>query len=216
MAYSMIHLEVAYWLLNKWDWIKNPGDFLVGAVAPDAVHFCENYQVQMKEKSHIWDCGPRWGITEESNKWESNVMRFWEENKGADNRDFIAGYCVHILTDIQNDIKIWRPFRQMNLEGTNVEEVYHIYGQEAYESDQWLYQTNPHSSHIMKLLESGRVYSIENCIGKEEIEKLIQYMLTEEYVKKETYDISGFRYCNDKVILGFIEECTEWLAERLK
>ena len=132
MAYSMIHLEVAYRLLNKWDWIKNPGDFLVGAVAPDAVHFCEDYQVQMKEKSHIWDCGPRWGITEDSNKWESNVMRFWEENKGADNRDFIAGYCVHILTDIQNDIKIWRPFRQMNLEGTNVEEVYHIYGKEAF------------------------------------------------------------------------------------
>ena len=42
MAYSMIHLEVAYRLLNKWDWIKNPGDFLVGAIAPDAVHFCEN------------------------------------------------------------------------------------------------------------------------------------------------------------------------------
>ncbi len=216
MAYSMIHLEVAYRLLNKWDWIKNPGDFLVGSVAPDAVHFCENYQIQMKEKSHIWDCGPRWGITEDSNKWESNVMRFWEESKDADNRDFIAGYCVHILTDIQNDIKIWRPFRQMNLEGTNVEEVYHIYGKEASESDQWLYQTNPHSSHIMELLENGRVYSIENCIGKEEIEKLIQYMLTEEYVKKEIYDISGFRYCNDKVILGFIEECTEWLAERLK
>ena len=216
MAYSMIHLEVAYRLLNKWNWIKNPGDFLVGAVAPDAVHFCENYQIQMKEKSHIWDCGPRWGITEDPDKWESNAMHFWEENKSADNRDFIAGYCVHILTDIQNDIKIWRPFRQMNLEGTNVEEVYHIYGKEASESDQWLYQTNPHSSHIMELLENGRVYSIENCIGKEEIEKLIQYMLTEEYVKKETYDISGFRYCNDKVILGFIEECTEWLAERLK
>lgn len=216
MAYSIIHLEVAYRLLSKWDWIKNPGDFLVGAVAPDAVHFCENYQVQMKEKSHIWDCGPRWGITEESNKWESNVMRFWEENKGADNRDFIAGYCVHILTDIQNDIKIWRPFRQMNTVGMTVEEVYYIYGKEARESDQWLYQTSLHSEHIMELLAGGRVYSIADCIGQGEINKLIQYMLTEEYVKKEIYDISGFRYCNDKVILGFIEECTEWLADRLK
>ena len=216
MAYSIIHLEVAYRLLAKWDWIKNPGDFLVGAVAPDAVHFCENYQIQMKEKSHIWDCGPRWGITEDSNKWESNVMRFWEENKGADNRDFIAGYCVHILTDIQNDIKIWRPFRQMNTVGMTVEEVYYIYGKEARESDQWLYQTSLHSEHIMELLAGGRAYSIADCIGQGEINKLIQYMLTEEYAKKEIYDISGFQYCNDKVILGFIEECTEWLAERLK
>lgn len=143
-------------------------------------------------------------------------MRFWEENKSADNRDFIAGYCVHILTDIQNDIKIWRPFRQMNTVEMTVEEVYYIYGKEARESDQWLYQTSPYSSHIMGLLENGRAYSIENCIGKEEIEKLIQYMLTEEYEKKENYDISKFKYCNDKVILGFIEECTEWLAGKLK
>lgn len=216
MAYSMVHMEVAYRLLAKWEWIENPGDFLVGAVAPDAVHFCKNYQIQMKEKSHIWDCGPRWGITEDSNKWESNVMRFWEKNKGADNRDFIAGYCVHILTDIQNDIKIWRPFRQMNTVGMTVEEVYYIYGKEARESDQWLYQTSLHSEHIMELLAGGRAYSIADCIGQGEINKLIQYMLTEEYVKKEIYDISGFRYCNDKVILGFIEECTEWLADRLK
>ena len=216
MAYSMVHLEVAYRLLNNWNWIKAPGDFLVGAIAPDAVHFCENYQIQMKEKSHIWDCGPRWGITEDPDKWEANALRFWEENKDADNKDFIAGYCVHILTDIYNDIKIWSPFRRMNLAGTNVEEVYHIYGKEASESDQWLYQTSLHSEHIMELLAGGRAYSIADCIGQGEINKLIQYMLTEEYVKKEIYDISGFRYCNDNVILGFIEECTEWLAERMK
>ena len=216
MAYSMIHLEVAYRLLNKWDWIKNPGDFLVGAVAPDAVHFCENYQIRMKEKSHIWDCGPRWGITEDPDKWESDVMRFWEENKDADNKDFIAGYCVHILTDIHNALKIWKPFQEENIKGTNVEEAYHIYGKEAYESDQWLYQTSPHSKKIIELLASGSAYPIEDCIGKEEIEKKIQYMLREEYGKTEIYDIRGFRYCNDKVILGFIEECTDWLAERLK
>ena len=64
--------------------------------------------------------------------------------------------------------------------------------------------------------EPAPAASSGGVMSQEEIEKLIQYMLTEEYVKKEIYDISGFRYCNDKVILGFIEECTEWLAERLK
>jgi hypothetical protein len=104
----------------------------------------------------------------------------------------------------------------MNLAGTNVEEVYHIYGKEAFESDQWLYQTSSHSGRIMELLMSGNAYSIAGCIGQEEIEKKIQCMLREEYGKTEIYDISGFRYCNDKVILGFIEECTEWLADKLE
>ena len=123
---------------------------------------------------------------------------------------------MHILTDIQNALKIWKPFQEENIKGTNVEEAYHIYGKEAYESDQWLYQTSPHSGRITELLMSGRAYSIAGCIGKEEIEKKIQCMLREEYGKTEIYDISGFRYCNDKVILGFIEECTEWLADKLE
>lgn len=120
------------------------------------------------------------------------------------------------MTDIQSSLKIWKPFQEENIKGTNVEEAYHIYGKETYESDQWLYQTSPHSKRIMELLASGNAYPITDCIGKEEIEKKVQYMLNEEYGNKEIYDISGFRYCNDSVILGFIEECTEWLAERMK
>ena len=33
-------------MLEKLDWVTSRGDFMLGAIAPDAVHFCENYQVQ--------------------------------------------------------------------------------------------------------------------------------------------------------------------------
>ena len=66
MSYQMTHLEVAYRLLDKYKWIEVRPDFLLGAIAPDAVHFHEEYYTKLKEQSHLWDCGPRWGITLDS------------------------------------------------------------------------------------------------------------------------------------------------------
>lgn len=36
MAYQMIHLEIAYRLLEKFTWIVKREDFLLGAIAPGA------------------------------------------------------------------------------------------------------------------------------------------------------------------------------------
>ncbi|MBQ8597445.1 MAG: hypothetical protein IJ409_06625, partial [Lachnospiraceae bacterium] len=171
MSYQMIHLEVAYRLLDKYKWINAPGDFLLGAIAPDAVHFHDKYLVQLKEQSHLWNCGPKWGITIESDKWKRNVLEFWDAHRKDENRDFIAGYCIHILTDWMNDLRIWTPFRDANIENGNVEEIYQIYGKEAYGSDQWLYRYSANRDEIMTLLKTGRAYAIAGCVEKEDIER---------------------------------------------
>lgn len=215
MAYQMIHLEIAYRLLDKYTWIEKNGDFLMGAIAPDAVHFHDKYEVRLKEQSHLWDYGPKWGITVESDKWKENVLEFWKEHENDDNRDFIAGYCIHILTDWMNDIKIWSPFRNANMKGDKVEEVYHIYSQEALGSDQWLYQNSDNRSRIMKLLSESQTYSIAGCIEREDIERQKKYILVEQYKNKENFDISEYRYCTKEVMLAFIDECVEILADIL-
>ena len=43
MSYQMTHLEVAYKLIDQYKWIDVQPDFLLGAIAPDAVHFHEAY-----------------------------------------------------------------------------------------------------------------------------------------------------------------------------
>ena len=65
MSYPMVHLKVAYGLLLRYGdgWIERPGDFLLGSVAPDAVHFHDRYDVSLKEKSHLWEFGPRGDIS---------------------------------------------------------------------------------------------------------------------------------------------------------
>lgn len=48
MAFQMIHMEIAYRLLNRIPQIENPAEFILGSVAPDSVHMNPNYDVSMK------------------------------------------------------------------------------------------------------------------------------------------------------------------------
>lgn len=215
MSYQMIHLEVAYRLLNKYRWIEVRPDFLLGAIAPDAVHFHKEYHVKLKEQSHLWDCGPRWGITIESDRWKENVLDFWGRHKTDSNRDYIAGYCVHILTDWLNDIRIWGPFRNENLQDENVDAIYHIYGQEAIRSDLWLFHQSNNSETIMRLLAESRAFSVEHCVLQEDVETQKKHILSEQYKNPRNYDISGHRYCTETAIISFVDECVEKFTDIL-
>ncbi len=181
MAYTMVHLEVAYRLIGRYEWIENAGDFMAGSVAPNAVHFHDAYSVRLKERSHLWNCGPRWGITLAPDKWKENILTFWEEHKTSQDRDFLAGYCVHLLTDRLNDLRIWSPFRKENMVGEQVEEIYHIYGKEAYGSDQWLYHNCGNSREIFRLLSEGRICPVEGLITQEDMIRQKTYILSEQY-----------------------------------
>lgn len=215
MSYAMTHLAVAYRLLDRYKWVNARSDFLLGAIAPDAVHFHEGYYYKMKELSHLWNCGPRWGITLDSDKWKKNVLDFWDKHKADCNRDYIAGYCVHILTDWLNDIKIWSPFRSENIKSENVDGIYDIYGQEAYASDQWLFQHSANSGEIMRILEAGQAFTIDGCILKNDVEKQRMHIISKRYEDNSCYNISSHHYCTETVITSFIDECTELLTEIL-
>ena len=215
MAYQMVHLEIAYRLLDKFKWIEKPADFMLASLAPDSVHFHPEYDVSLKEASHIWNCGPKWGITIESDKWKANAISFWELHKNDENRDFMAGYCAHILTDWLNDLRIWAPFREKIIKGADREELYKIYSKEAIGSDIWLHQQSRNCKEIMKLLSEGRAYSIKGCVWKADIEAQREYIINEQYKDKEIIDISGYSYCSREIIESFIDECIELLSEIL-
>ena len=112
MSYPMVHLKVAYGLLLRYGdgWIERPGDFLLGSVAPDAVHFHDRYDVSLKEKSHLWEFGPRWGITLDSEGWLEAIRKFWKENQSVENRDFMAGFWTSPFFVREEGRLIFSPF----------------------------------------------------------------------------------------------------------
>ena len=54
MAYTMTHVLVAEKVLEYLDFPVDYSTYMVGAVAPDAVHANPNYSPKLKEKSHLF------------------------------------------------------------------------------------------------------------------------------------------------------------------
>lgn len=215
MSYPMVHLKIAYGLLARFSdgYIERLGDFLLGSVAPDAVHFHETYDVSLKEKSHIWKYGPCWGVTLDSEGWRDAIYKFWKENRDAENKDFLAGYCTHLLTDWENDRRIWAPFREKMEQGAKRDEVYGAYGKEAKGMDLWLYQNDEEVQEIWRLLEQGKTYGMEGCILEEDLARQKHFLLYEEFIGKDAVDVSGYQYCTREIMTEFIKTCVEKIFE---
>jgi len=120
MPYPMTHLCIAYNILNNTPQIKEPCDFLLGAIAPDSVHFRDNYESNMKKVSHLTVGDEKWGEVTNNEEWLENILIFLQESKYKykNEVDFIYGYCCHIIADIQNNKKLWTPFRLSTLYST--------------------------------------------------------------------------------------------------
>lgn len=165
MTYPMTHLCIAYNILNTTPQIKEPCDFLLGALAPDSVHFRDNYNSDMKKISHLCVGNEKWGEITNNQEWLENALAFLNANKYEKNSDFIHGYCAHIITDIQTNIKMWTPIRLGN-EDTK------IYGKEVYNIDYELYIAHPARTIIWQMLENATGYDILNIVAENEIDKM--------------------------------------------
>ena len=214
MPYPMTHMLIAWRLTEKLPWLECPQDFVLGSIAPDAVHFREGYEVHNKEASHLWHYGPAWGITTESEAWKENVLAFWNRSKTEKNRDFMAGYCTHLLTDWMNDRIIWKPF--WNSRGKRTEQAEREYRFEAHEMDQWLWQVSPETAEIWRLLEQARAWPVEKCITEEELERQRRSVLTRQFIQKGRIDVSSHKFVTKDIMESFLAECVERIPKEMK
>jgi len=106
MPFPITHLCIAYEILSNTPQIKEPCDFLLGAITPDSVQFRNNFKPNMKKISHLCVGDEEWGKVTNNIEWQENVLGFFERNKNIEKVDFIYGYCTHVLADIQNNRKV--------------------------------------------------------------------------------------------------------------
>lgn len=201
MPFAMTHLHIAYNILNSTTQIKNPCDFMLGAIAPDSVHFRDEYDSDMKKKSHLCVGEEKWGRTTNNQEWLKSVLDFLHKNRTVENTDFIYGYCSHILADIQNNIKIWTPFLLENKEDLE-NGLGSIYHKESSDMDYELYLRSPHQKIIFEMIEDATGYDIPDVVRKDEINKMKDTILNSQYLSKKSVDVS----CNKYVTLPCMEE----------
>ena len=205
MPFPMIHLSIAYNILKNTTTIKKPCDFMLGAVAPDSVHFRDNYNSDMKKISHLCVGKEKWGRLSNNDEWQKNVLAFLEENKHTEKADFIYGFCAHILADIQNNIKIWTPFLKENIQAleSGMGSIYH---KESYDLDYALYDENPNKKIIWEMLEDAESYHIANIIDEDAINKMKDNLLHVQFLPRESVDVSCNKYATISRMQDFISE----------
>lgn len=214
MPFVMTHLYIAYNILSDTPQIKNPGDFMLGALAPDAVHYRESYNSDMKKASHLCVGDERWGRLTNNQEWLENVLSFLNENKHAKNADFIYGYCSHIIADIQNNIKIWTPFVNENREALE-KGLGSVYHKESRDIDYEQYLRHPHRQRIWQLLRGAAGYEIPNVIGADEIDRMKDSDIHGRFTGREAVDVSSNKYITFLGMQEFIDTESQYIKKLL-
>ncbi len=213
MSFQMTHMQIAYNLMDRIGITEGKEEFILGSVAPDAVHFRENFRIEEKVHSHLFEgCGP-WGDTQDYDKWISNIEKFYYEyvKKETDAifRAYKLGICVHCLTDYYNDLFIWRKSQKRFIPPMTLEEFRSAYYPEAITVDKWLFQNSDDSLEIFKLLKASHGFDLGDYTRIEDLERVKDNLLNNQYNIEGLIDVSGYKYYPSDKILWFVETVTE-------
>ena len=219
MAFQMIHMEIAYRLLERIPQIENAAEFILGSVAPDSVHMNPHFEIGMKVQSHMFEGCGEWSDTQDYMRWRRNIVdglhKFTDEEKGTAYRDFVFGLCVHCLTDYWNDIKIWRKLQKEYIPPMEFTEFREAYYPEARGIDLWLHQNGRNTKSIMEMLNKAVAYDVEGLVNKVDIEKQKEHLLNVQY-NVDAVDISKYRFLSADFLEDFIDFNVNDIKETLQ
>ena len=206
MAQPMMHLLIADEIYTeKSSSIHSYGDFLLGSIAPDAVHVKENYTREIKDISHY---------KFDSKSHISYFDTFFDEYYTSENKDFVVGYLVHLLSDMIWYHSVRVPFKEefqkAPLQNMSMNEAYYA---DCEQIEQLMY-FEKNASRIIETINRGQAYSVEGLIDAEDVkawkEKLIFDYNNRKNISSQT------KYISEQHIRDYIEncakECTEYLS----
>jgi len=214
MPFPLTHLCVAYRILEKRP-SPAPEQFILGCIAPDAVHFRAEFQGATKaligpakKVTHLCPVsGEKWGKVTDVNGWIQCVKAFLRANP---NDPFAAGYAVHVLTDIFNHIGPWHEF---NTEYPD--EAAKGYASDYYRDlrniDLRIYRELFNGSEIEGLLQNSTPLDMPGLVTAAEQRAGRDSLLYTSYVDApENVDTSTCFYITYEQTLAFINDAADF------
>ena len=213
MAFTMTHLIISENVLKIFsNRITNLPQFYLGSIAPDAAHQRTNYTSEYKKASHLITGDEIWGKITDTDTWKNNIIEFLLKNKHYEDRDFILGYCSHVLTDLQNTILVWNPFK-IKYADELIEISYgNKHHQECNKLDIELAQTYENREEFWFHLANSKSIDIPNIIYAAEIDKQKDLILNSWYKDKERQDISSNKIRTYENEMEFIKNATDYIV----
>jgi hypothetical protein len=156
----MVHLAVAVRLCEAWRREASPA-FLLGTLAPDAIHMRPETTREDKSRVHLHAAITKDGLLA--------VRRLYEALIAADPalQDLALGYAVHLLTDALWVERVFYPFRAAL--GLPQEEERKIYYQETDEVDRLLFEGAPWRPSVWRALAAAQPADVPGLLSADEI-----------------------------------------------
>ncbi len=219
MAGQITHMEVAYKLIDRLGIDEGKAEYILGSVAPDSVHFDDDY-LSKKIHSHLFEnCGP-WGDTQNYDNWITNIKAFWNKYviKENDNirKAFYIGIVVHCLTDYWNDLSIWRTLQKKMIPPMTYGSFKEGYSPESTRIDRWLYQNIDDADEIMELLERSHETDFEDYLKAACITKMKRHLIDVQYNLPDPIDISGHKFYKADMMRQFVREVPDRVFRQIK
>ena len=219
MAGQITHMAVAYNLMEPLSVHEAKEEFILGSVAPDSVHFAEDY-LPKKVHSHLFEnCGP-WGDTQDYDQWIVNIRAFWNNyvlpEKDTAKKMFYLGITVHCLTDYWNDLIIWRALQKKMIPPLTYDGFKEEYYPESTRIDRYLFQHLDNADKIMELLKNSKEADFEDYLRKIDLTKMKDHLINVQYNLPDPIDVSAHKHYTRDMVFWFVDEAAKRVLEQIK
>jgi len=196
MPFPVTHLLVADALLTRKPRpVTDAAQFMLGALAPDAVHYRKEFMGAAmknigpaKKITHLCPVSEeRWGSVTDNEGWMKCVQAWARGNTGS----LADGYVIHVLTDLYNNMTLWENFRT-NHPAEAAKGYTSGYYRDMKEIDLRLYMSYVQGTKIEQLLANAVPCDMPGLALAEEILAIRDNILYENY--KGRTPAAGFEY----------------------
>ena len=213
----MVHLCIAREILAANPGIKNKADFLLGSLAPDAVHSRPGFGGDDKKKSHLYTGSANWGEIENNAEWKDSIFDFYNKIKKSEiSLEFIQGYLTHVLGDLENNIKIWTPFRMKYM--SDVHDLNKMWDsdthKEGYEIDSRLYMAIRDDDQLWENLYKAKGIDLGGIVSAAEMDRMIA-SIPQQYSNRYPDGSFVFRFGSPEQTDKFIHEEADYIGSLL-
>jgi hypothetical protein len=204
MPLPMVHCAIAVQLGERLDRPPSAA-FLLGSIAPDAIHMRPNAQQDDKRRTHMDDPADTPDHT--------RLQELLSQHAGGPSASFTAGYVAHILAD-----RLWRrtvltAFRAQLPPDTASSTERSLYYQDTDQVDFNLYRRSAWRPMVWELLGTATAPEYHPLLSADEIGRWRQRTLDWFDTLKQEPGVTP-QYVTDSMVANFIVQAADEVAER--
>lgn len=159
MPWPMVHFAIAAEISGL-----NPSpSFLLGSIAPDAVHMRGNVTREDKGKTHLISNGTFPSI----DKLKNELLTCLDKRTEPDWKEYVLGYFAHIYADIRWTETLYADFEK-KFQG-NPEDIRKTYNQEVSQIEFNLLKSEQWAGMVLRKLRISSAYTMDSWVTDTEV-----------------------------------------------